>query len=212
MPSSDQLLGFLLASCVLIAAPGPDNLCVLSLGVSRGRRAGVGFAVGCAIGCLTHTLWAVIGIAALIAASQTAFTLLKVAGAAYLLYLGVGTLRSSGTFAGSPDGANGGQPATRMAPYVLRGFLANALNPKVALFFLALLPQFMDPAQPAAPQAASLGGLFCLLTVVAFGALGLYAGIAGQWLAQRAGVARWLDRAAGCVFIALAGKLLWAKR
>ncbi|TWT32422.1 Homoserine/homoserine lactone efflux protein [Posidoniimonas corsicana] len=210
MPTSDQLLGFVLASAVLIAAPGPDNLGVVSLGVSRGRRAGVGFAIGCALGCLTHTLWAVVGISALIAASDAAFTLLKIAGAGYLLYLGVGALRSGGSF----NQATGERraPAVSMAPYLLRGFLANALNPKVALFFLAFLPQFMDPARPAAPQAAVLGGLFCVMTMAAFGTLGVYAGVVGQWLAERAGLGRWLDRAAGCVFVALAGKLLWAKR
>ncbi|TWT85341.1 Homoserine/homoserine lactone efflux protein [Posidoniimonas polymericola] len=213
MPSSEQLLGFVLASCVLIAAPGPDLLGVLSLGLSRGRRAGVGFAIGCALGCLSHTLWAVVGISALIAASEMAFSLLKFAGAAYLVYLAIGALRSGGSFDGSVGAATNAKPAAvRTAPYVLRGFLANALNPKVALFFLALVPQFMDPAKPAAPQAALLGGLFCLLTMAAFSAIGAYAGVLGRWLAERTGLGRWLDRAAGCVFLALAGKLLWAKR
>lgn len=82
-----QLLGFLLAAVLVTLAPGPDNLGVLGLGVARGRRAGIGFGLGCALGCFTHTLWASLGISAILAASETAFTVLKQAGAAYLCWL-----------------------------------------------------------------------------------------------------------------------------
>ena len=84
-----QVAGFLLAAALITFAPGPDNLSVLSLGLSRGRRAGIGFGLGCALGCFTHTIWATLGVTALIAASDTAFAALKFAGAAYLVWLGV---------------------------------------------------------------------------------------------------------------------------
>ena len=91
-----QIAGFLLAAALITLAPGPDNLSVLSLGLSRGRRAGIGFGLGCALGCFIHTLLATLGVTALIAASETAFTALKLAGAAYLCWLGWKALRSPG--------------------------------------------------------------------------------------------------------------------
>ncbi|HNQ58437.1 MAG TPA: LysE family translocator, partial [Candidatus Desulfobacillus denitrificans] len=138
-----QIAGFLAAAALITLAPGPDNLSVLSLGLSRGRRAGIGFGLGCALGCFIHTLLATLGVTALIAASDTAFTLLKLAGAAYLVWLGIGALRSPGaTLAADAGAAPADDP---MRPYLMRGFVANAINPKVALFFLAFLPQFVDP-------------------------------------------------------------------
>lgn len=206
-----QVAGFLAAAALITLAPGPDNLSVLSLGLSRGRRAGIGFGLGCALGCFTHTLWATLGVTALIAASETAFTLLKLAGAAYLVWLGIGALRSPGATLSADAG---GQPADEaMRPYLVRGFVANAINPKVALFFLAFLPQFVDPARGhAAAQTALLGTLFAAQTVLIFGALGWYAGSIGSWLRGRPAVGRWLDRATGVLFIGLGIRLALAGR
>ncbi|MCC7060657.1 MAG: LysE family translocator [Burkholderiaceae bacterium] len=207
-----QVAGFLLAAALITLAPGPDNLSVLSLGLSRGRRAGIGFGLGCALGCFTHTLWATLGVTALIAASDAAFTALKLAGAAYLVWLGIGALRSPGATLAAEAG--GGQPADdAMRPYLVRGFVANAINPKVALFFLAFLPQFVDPARgSAAAQTALLGTLFAVLTVLIFGAIGHYAGTLGGWLRGRPAVGRWLDRATGVLFIGLGIRLALAGR
>lgn len=205
-----QIAGFLLAAALITLAPGPDNLSVLSLGLSRGRRAGIGFGLGCAAGCFTHTLWATLGVTALIAASETAFTLLKLAGAAYLVWLGVGALRSPGATLEAEAAA---APAAAMRPYLVRGFVANAINPKVALFFLAFLPQFVDPARgSAAAQTALLGTLFAAQTVLIFGAIGHYAGTLGGWLRSRPAVGRWLDRATGLLFIGLGIRLALAER
>ncbi len=205
-----QIAGFLLAAALITLAPGPDNLSVLSLGLSRGRRAGIGFGLGCAAGCFTHTLWATLGVTALIAASETAFTLLKLAGAAYLVWLGVGALRSPGATLEAEAAA---EPAAGMRPYLVRGFVANAINPKVALFFLAFLPQFVDPARgSAAAQTALLGTLFAAQTVLIFGAIGHYAGTLGGWLRGRPAVGRWLDRATGLLFIGLGIRLALAER
>src|SRR5689334_23133439 len=96
MLTTPQILAFLATALVLTATPGPDNLMVLSMGMSRGRRAGVAFGLGCALGCLSHTLLAVIGVGALVAASPLAFTLLKVAGGVYLVWMGVQAWRHAG--------------------------------------------------------------------------------------------------------------------
>ncbi len=206
-----QIAGFLAAAALITLAPGPDNLSVLSLGLSRGRRAGIGFGLGCALGCFTHTLWATLGVTALIAASDTAFTLLKLAGAAYLVWLGIGALRSPGATLSADAGS---QPVAKaMRPFLVRGFVANAINPKVALFFLAFLPQFVDPARGnAAAQTALLGTLFAVQTVLIFGAIGWYAGRLGGWLRGRPAVGRWLDRATGLLFIGLGVRLALAGR
>ena len=206
-----QIAGFLAAAALITLAPGPDNLSVLSLGLSRGRRGGIGFGLGCALGCFIHTLLATLGVTALIAASDTAFTLLKLAGAAYLVWLGIGALRSPGaTLAADAGAAPADDP---MRPYLMRGFVANAINPKVALFFLAFLPQFVDPSRGhAAAQTALLGALFAAQTVLIFGAIGWYAGTLGGWLRNRPAVGRWLDRATGVLFIGLGIRLALAGR
>ena len=202
-----QIAGFLLAAALITLAPGPDNLSVLSLGLSRGRHAGIGFGLG----CFTHTVWATLGVTALIAASETAFLALKMAGAAYLVWLGIQALRSAG--ANFSAEASGGIDPAPWRAYLLRGFIANAINPKVALFFLAFLPQFVDPAYGnVAVQTALLGALFAAQTVLSFGALGWYAGSIGGWLRGRPAVGRWLDRATGVLFIGLGIRLALAER
>lgn len=206
-----QVAGFLLAAVLITLTPGPDNLSVLSLGLSRGRPAGIGFGLGCALGCFTHTLWAALGVTALIAASPMAFQLLKLAGAGYLLWLGWQCLRSDGAKL-APEAGTRAEPVP-MRTYLARGFIANAINPKVALFFLAFLPQFVDPSRGAAgAQTALLGTLFAAQTVVIFGAIGYYAGALGNWLRGRSGVGRWLDRATGVLFIGLGLRLALAER
>lgn len=209
--ASTQLAGFLVAAIIITLAPGPDNLSVLSLGLSRGRHAGIGFGLGCALGCFTHTLWAALGVTALVAASETAFQLLKLAGALYLFWLGWQCLRSGGTkFTANAASVS---DMTPLRAYLLRGFIANAINPKVALFFLAFLPQFVDPAQGGAgAQTALLGTVFAAQTVVIFGALGYYAGAVGAWLRGRSAVGRWLDRATGVLFVGLGVRLVLAER
>ena len=163
MLSPEQLLGFLLAAVAVTASPGPDNLMVLGIGISRGRRHGIAFGLGCALGCLSHTLLAVLGVSALVAASPLALTALKIAGGAYLVWLGVRSLRSQGQVAvesgtGGEPGAEGSEAkvAANLRTLFAQGLLANAINPKVILFFLAFLPQFVQPAQgPVAWQMAA---------------------------------------------------------
>jgi threonine/homoserine/homoserine lactone efflux protein len=201
-----QVAGFLAAAILVMLAPGPDNLMVLSLGMARGRAQGVAFGLGCALGCLNHTLLAALGVSALIAASPPAFTALKVAGGVYLIWLGVKAIRSARAL-GTPQAGKG--PAETPGKLFVKGLVANAINPKVILFFLAFLPQFVESGRGhAAWQIAQLGVLFTFAAVVVFGAIGWFAGSIGERLARRPAIGAWLDRVAGGIFVALGLRLL----
>lgn len=209
MPPLDSLLTFLAISLFITFTPGPDNLMVLGQSLARGRAAGFCIAVGCALGCLTHTLWATLGISAILLASPNAFFALKLAGASYLCWLGIQSLRSGGIGAINRRNAQS-LPWYR---YVARGFVANAINPKVALFFLAFLPQFAQPALgPVSWQMMVLGGIFAVQVIFAFGLVALVAGSIGGVLARRPAIGLWLDRLAGLLFIGLAINLLLSGR
>lgn len=200
MLTTTQAFAFLLAALVLTATPGPDNLMVLSVGMSKGRRCGIAFGLGCALGCLSHTLLAVIGVGALLAASPTAFMLLKWAGGAYLVWLGIQALRHAGAVRIASD-----QAATQtLGRYFAKGLVANAINPKVVLFFLSFLPQFVDASRGGMEwQLGLLGLLFTAQAAVLFGLLGYFSGSIGVWLNRKPSVGQWLDRLAGTVFIGL---------
>ena len=201
----DQFAGFLAASLLITATPGPDNLLVLSIGASRGRKLGVAFGLGCGLGCLSHTLLASLGISALIAASPWAFLALKLAGGAYLVYLGWQALRSSGHIGLQ---SAGDVPAGALTLFG-KGLLANAINPKVVMFFLAFLPQFVVADRGDAPlQILQLGLVFTLQAALLFGLLGFFAGHVGRWLQRHGNAGLWLDRIAGTVFVGLGLKLL----
>lgn len=205
--TSEQWLAFAAAALLVTVAPGPDNLATLSIGLARGRRSAMGFGLGCGIGCLTHTTWAVLGVSAVLAASAAAFTVMKTAGAAYLVWLGVKALGSHGGAIG-PAAA----PASSAGRYFVRGLVANAINPKVALFFLAFLPQFVRAGESVGAQMAVLGLTFTGIAVVAFVALGYFSGQVGNWIRTRPGVGRWLDRGSGCLFLGLGVRLALSHR
>jgi len=205
MLAPEQFAGFLLAALLLTASPGPDNLMVLGLGMSKGRKQGMVFGLGCALGCLSHTFLAVIGVSAIIAASPTAFTALRIGGGLYLVWLGIGALRSTG----GQSAATAKGPAQSLKSLFMKGLLANAVNPKVVLFFLSLLPQFVIAANGNVPgQMLALGVTFTVQAAILFGLLGYFAGAVGAWLERKPGAGKWLDRLAGTVFIALGVKLI----
>lgn len=208
MLSPDQIFAFLAAAMLITLSPGPDNLMVLSLGIARGRRHGMVFGLGCALGCLSHTLLAAAGISALLAASATAFLALKLAGGLYLVWLGVQALRSRGS-----QWQGGGQSQQDgLAALFGKGLLANAINPKVVLFFLAFLPQFIvADGAGVAWQTLQLGVLFTLQAALLFGLLGYFSGYAGQWLMTTPRRGMWLDRLAGTVFVALGLRLIFSR-
>ena len=206
MLTPDQLFAFLLAAIAITATPGPDNLMVLGMGVAKGRARGLAFGLGCAAGCLSHTVLAVLGVGALVAASPVALTGLRVVGGLYLIWLGIQSWRGAGNAPAAP--AFDAQ-ADSLGRLFAKGLFANAINPKVVLFFLSFLPQFVAPAQgPVTGQLAVLGVLFTLQAAVLFGLLAFFAGSIGQWLTQRPAAARWLDRVAGTVFVALGARLV----
>jgi threonine/homoserine/homoserine lactone efflux protein len=208
MLAPEQFFGFLAAAVLITLSPGPDNLMVLSTGIAKGRARGIAFGLGCAMGCISHTLLAVIGVSALIAASPAAFTALKVAGGLYLIWMGYGAIRSRGgarvTAASGP-----GEPARRL---FVKGLVAAAVNPKVALFFLSFLPQFVVAERGNANvQIGLLGIVFTLQAAVIFGLLGYFSGAIGAWLNRTPRAGMWLDRIAGAVFIGLGLRLIVAR-
>ncbi|UGQ49238.1 LysE family translocator [Massilia endophytica] len=208
MISPEQCLGFLAVAVAVTASPGPDNLMVLSVGMSRGRKQGMAFGLGCALGCLSHTLLAALGVGALIAASPPAFTALKVAGGLYLVWLGFGALRSRG-------GARVGSaalPDESLGRLFAKGLLANAINPKVILFFLSFLPQFVVAARgDVAWQTAQLGLLFTAQGCLLFGLLGYFSGSVGAWINRKPSAGLWLDRIAGAIFVGLGLRMLLSR-
>ncbi|OGA96263.1 MAG: lysine transporter LysE [Betaproteobacteria bacterium RIFCSPLOWO2_12_FULL_66_14] len=193
-----ELALFLVASFALTIAPGPDNMQVLARGISQGRAAGVTAALGFAAGCLFHTTLAAVGLAAALRSSAVAFQLIKLGGGVYLIWIGLQALRSRGSFS-----LAGSAPARKWAIF-RQSVLGNMMNPKVTLFFLVFLPQFVnrDAGRPEW-QMMLLGLVFMLQTVVIFGAIGLGAGLVGGWLQRRPRAGLWLNRLAGATFVGL---------
>ncbi|MCX7241583.1 MAG: LysE family translocator [Burkholderiales bacterium] len=208
MPSFDTSLTFFAASVLLALAPGPDNVFVLLHAAQHGRRAGLLVVLGLCSGLLFHTAAVALGLAALLAASATAFTLLKLCGAAYLLWLAWGAWHA-------PVGMGADARSAAMAPgkTYARGVLMNVTNPKVAIFFLAFLPQFADPARGAiALQIGVLGAIFMLATLLTFGTVAWFAASFGARLQQSLRAQRNLNRGAAVVFVALALRLATSPR
>jgi threonine/homoserine/homoserine lactone efflux protein len=204
----DRLLPFLGAAILVTLAPGPDILYVLTRGMTEGRRIALAAAAGFASGVFVHTLLAVAGLSALIVASPTAFRAVKFAGAAYLVYLGVKMWLDRGRLLAS---AAVGDAAPRRAGEVYRqSVMANVLNPKVAVFFLSFLPQFVDASHGAAAgQFATLGAVFALQAWACFSMVATAAGWIGDRLLRSERASLVLMRVAGAVLIALGVSLAW---
>jgi len=200
MPSLGTFLAFAGAAIALIVVPGPSVLYIVGRSVSQGRSHGLISALGVATGVLFHTAAAALGVSVVVARSAVAFSLLKYAGAAYLIYLGVQKLRRPSTLTTALENQN---PLSMRRTYV-QGLVVNILNPKTALFFLALLPQFVDPDRgPAAPQVVALGLLFAVLALMSDSTWALVASSVAGRLRRSDKALRRLDRGAGAVFIGL---------
>jgi RhtB (resistance to homoserine/threonine) family protein len=203
MPDTTQLLLFIAAGWLLNLTPGPDVLYIVSSALRSGVRAGVVAALGIVSGCFVHVFAAALGVGALLATSAMAFTVLKGLGAAYLVWMGLKLLRAKGGESSRVPAATG--PAA-VAPDLWRvyrqGFLTNLLNPKVALFFLAFVPQFITPGTEDKVTAFLWLGLLFNLNSLPIN-VG-YAWLAG-WASGRVGAVQramhWMDRAAGVMFI-----------
>ncbi|WJF89940.1 LysE family translocator [Paraburkholderia bonniea] len=194
-----NFLLFLAASLAVTVAPGPDNMQVLARGIAQGRAAGLAAAAGFAAGVIFHTLLAALGVAALLRASPLAFQAIKLAGGAYLIWIGIKALRSHGLAAAHQ------RPTQPLGSIFRQSVLGNMMNPKVTLFFVVFLPQFVDPhsGHSVTLQMLELGGLFMLQAFVVFSLFGVGAGMIGAWLKRRPRAGLWLDRLAGVTFIAL---------
>ena len=204
----DVLGTYFLACLVLAIAPGPDNIFVLTQSALQGKKAGLLVVLGLCTGLLFHTSAVALGVAVIFKTSELAFTLLKVAGAAYLLYLAWGAFRS-----GAAAIKGHGNTVLRNGQLYRRGIFMNITNPKVSIFFLAFLPQFADPSRGSLTfQMLILGFVFILSAVLVLGAIALAAGSLGEWLSRSANVQRWINRLAGTVFVGLAVKLLLTER
>lgn len=203
------LLVFLAATLTLNVTPGPDMLYVIARSVGEGRKAGIVSALGIAAGCLVHMVAIAAGLSGLLMAVPFAFEVVKYAGAAYLIYLGLKALLSRNAAAlEAPTVAR-----ARLGAIFRQGVVTNVLNPKVALFFLAFLPQFVDPARgPVAPQLVLLGLLFNVSgTLVNVGVAWAASG-AGHWTKRRLGGSPWFQRATGAVFVGLGLRLALLER
>ena len=203
MPDTTHLLMFIAAGWLLNLTPGPDVLYIVSSALRSGVRAGLVAALGIVSGCFVHVFAAALGVGALLATSATAFTLLKWAGAAYLVWMGIKLLLARGGASSIvPADVKAGPVAVNLGRVYRQGFLTNVLNPKVALFFLAFVPQFIAPGTDDKVTAFLLLGLLFNVNSlpINFG----YAWLAG-WASRRVGAVQlamhWMDRAAGVMFI-----------
>lgn len=195
---------FLLTAFVVVIAPGTGVVYTLAMGLGRGRASAIAAAAGCTLGIVPHLAAAALGLAAVLHTSAVLFNVVKFAGVAYLLWMAWGALRQTGALAVKPAEASA-DPLVRVA---WRGALINVLNPKLSIFFLALLPPFLsgNPAS-ATLEMAGLGAVFMAMTFAVFVVYGLFAGAFRDWILGSERVMAWLNRSFACVFAALAGRL-----
>lgn len=199
IPDGTTLIVFLGASLVLLVTPGPAVFYIVARSIDQGKLAGMVSTLGVAAGSCVHIVAAALGISALIASSAVAFNVIKLVGAAYLIYLGVRKF-----LVPDPVETNVTVERRRLREIFVQGVIVNVFNPKTALFFLAFLPQFIDVAKgQVALQMILLGLIFALLGVLSDGTYAVAAGSFGQWLKARAGVLRAQRYFAGSVFITL---------
>jgi threonine/homoserine/homoserine lactone efflux protein len=194
---------FLLTALVVVIAPGTGVIYTLALGLGQGRRASLWAAFGCTFGIIPHLAAATLGLAAVLHTSALLFTLVKWAGVAYLLYLAWQSLKDGGAL--SVSAAKSQDSGWRIAR---RGALINILNPKLSIFFLALLPPFLSGnAGTATIEMALLGAVFMAMTFAVFVLYGIFAAAARRWLLGSETVMTWLSRSFAAIFAALAGRL-----
>ena len=200
IPSATSIGVFAVAATLLLLTPGPAVLYIVARSVEQGRIAGLASAFGITTGTLVHVLASTLGLSALLASSTLAFEVVKYGGAAYLIYMGVRRiLKRTDTPASKLN-----LPTRSLGRLYRDGFIVNLLNPKTTLFFLAFLPQFVDPARGAVPfQIAFLGLLFTLMGLTSDGLYALIAGTAGVWVKRQSRYLDWERYVTGCVFIGL---------
>jgi len=205
--TASTLLYFLGASIALTLTPGPDNIFVMTQGITRGRKPAIITALGMCSGVSVHTIAAAFGLSAIFYTSALAFNLVKYAGAFYLLYLAYRTMkdRSVITLSTADDRA--------LVALFKRGFIMNVLNPKVAMFFLAFLPQFVTPdMRYFTLHILALGAIFMVQAVIIFCLIGYFSGNIGSYLQERPKTAKYLDWLTAGVFVSLGIRLALTER
>lgn len=208
---------FMLAVFLLNVTPGPDTAYIVGRSVSQGRVAGLMSALGVSGGCCVHVLAVAFGLTALLAASTVAFTVIKVVGAAYLIYLGGRMLLAppdrDDTLAETAEQAADSRRPRPLKALFMQGFLTNVLNPKVVLFFLSFFPQFVDPhASHKAAAFLALGAVFIIMSTAWNSLVAWVAASVTRRVAGKPGIKRWLDRVVGTAFIGLGARLAFATR
>jgi len=201
-------IDFLITTLIIVVSPGTGVLFTLATGLSRGARAGIVAAFGCTLGIVPHMAAAILGVAALLHASALAFQIFKYLGVAYLLYMAWATLREQGALAVDKEAG-----AASALQVIVKAILINILNPKLSIFFLAFLPQFVsaEEAQPLR-RMSELSAVFMLLTFVVFAGYGLFAAAVRHHVVSRPRVLAWMRRAFAGAFAALGAKLALAER
>ena len=200
---------YVIASLALIATPGQDMLYVISRSLAQGRFAGVCSALGVCLGILVHTALAALGVGAILHASEALFLALKLAGAGYLVYLGIRLLL---TRADAGTASRAGPPLSPRS-LVWQGVLSNVTNPKIVLFFFAFLPQFVDPASVHPTRdLVVLGTLYALMALPIKAAVGVGAGSLSERVLRRPAVMAWVNRASGAVLVGLGLRLAATER
>ena len=200
---------YIVASLALIATPGQDMLYVITRSLAQGRFAGLCSAIGVCIGILVHTALAALGVGAILAASEALFLVLKLVGAAYLVYLGIRLLLTRD----AARAGNGMAPPLSPLQLVWQGVLSNVTNPKIVLFFFAFLPQFVDPASTHPTRdLIFLGVLYAVMALPVKGAVALAAGGLSERVLRKPGAMVWVNRASGAVLVGLGLRLATAQR
>jgi len=199
---------FVVASIALSLSPGPDNIFVLTQSAMNGRRAGIFVTLGLCSGLLVHTVTVSLGVASIFQSSEIAFNALKFVGAMYLLYLAWQAFR-----AGSANVNKAQEEHVNWKQLYMRGVVMNVTNPKVAIFFLAFLPQFAEPSIGSITvQMMAFGSLFIVTTFCIFTLVAWSAGFLGEWLKGSGKAQKIINRIAGTVFVGLAVKLAFSER
>jgi threonine/homoserine/homoserine lactone efflux protein len=199
---------FLITSLIVVATPGTGVLYTLGAGLSRGSRASVIAAFGCTLGIIPHLAAAILGVAALLHASALAFQTLKILGVVYLLYMAWNTWREQGALKVETD-----VDPKSAREVIVSAVLVNILNPKLSIFFLAFLPQFVSTTDPhALSRMLGLSGVFMLLTFVIFAVYGLFAAAMRHQVLSRPRVMTWLRRTFAGAFVLLGARLALADR
>jgi threonine/homoserine/homoserine lactone efflux protein len=204
MPSSSQWVAFLVASILFIQVPGPSLLFTIGRALTVGRREALLSVVGNAIGVTAQVALVALGLGAVVAASATAYTVVKLLGAAYVVWLGVQAIRHRSD---ARLAMQASRPVRRGHP-VRIGFMVGATNPKTIVFFVAFLPQFTDPTGPVALQTMLLGLVFGVLAMASDGVWAVAAGTARDWFARRPSRLDTLSAAGGTMMIGLGASML----